>query len=1221
MGVKDLWNIISPSCERKPLYELQGKVVAIDLSGWVVDSQSIVDNVIQPKMHLRNLFFRTAFLLMNDVYPVFVLEGTAPSLKHKTIAKRNEIRNGPTQKKSNRKGGRGNFNKILKECESMLKYMGISCIRGQGEAEAMCALLNAEGLVDGCISQDSDCFLYGAKVVYRNFCTSAQGKGGATGGSIDEYTIEKIQRHFDLGRNKMIALALLCGCDYDDGINGVGKEAALKLFKVVNETNVIERMKSWKTDYLFTRMETELANPNICTTCGHSGKMRSHLKSGCNDCGTLTKCNDGYKEKRVLISNELSIRKKTLLIDDFPSEELINEFLQHKDTVPTNLNLKWKIPDVHKFVTFMEMYVLWEPEYAYAKILPLLTRWQVRNIAEIPDDKRLTMKNLLIPERIKKPRNIKGIATYEIVWEDKEGIFKGMTLPSTSDKEDDTPEDVPATPAELATLEPQHLVEKCYPQLVEDFENAKLAKKKKPAKPRAKKVKAIEDATGEKAEEKKKAQRRPRKPKASEVPKNRKMDEFMKANIQELEDSFDALTITPKRKKKSNDAVECEIKSKLNDGRINSLPLTIDPDAERLNRILNGSLLRMFNELTPEDFPSEPEDGNMSVQICDNSQIMDVSIPRNQNTDTFEPELNTFEPESNTFEPEFNTFEPDLNTFEPELDLKPKVDLEHKLNLEPQLDLELKLNLKSELKSEIDSENLTVTSKLVPHSKMEEKSIDSSISNNTMNESKNVDCTLKRIIDSHKNVADLKKKPFTLIKSPNVFAVKKPKKKFDAINFTFEKENSPEPKINYKISDDCIKRSALISNLLNNKSCDKDDSMEKFERLNASLERYLFGQKLFKDSEKQEDSVDDKTNVRDLPEATTSEQNDSKIIHENALQKHSVKNKYRSHFSLERSLHVQNLIKDIKDTVTCPKNIGSDSVLKKSRKKDIAGDIDSLNSSFEHLRFSEGPNVNFQTNEIENREQSEVFNLSEFEPKEKKSSDDTNDDNSLLELLLIPQQSDDNINISEISVHKNCEKDETTSVMKTNNFYNEDIEGIEGIEETDRRNSKHEDEDDQIANHRHRRRESIRKYSQIHNANEEIVTQSTNQEEANNIKESYEKIERIIPDEIDYTDESDMFDFSSECSMNFESPQMKLVKEEEIRKSIRKSTLEKLKLSERDESIDEFDLLISNCKPLHERLVDLGKEKITRTSTPDIVITPGKKFSFGIDDLLNDTDL
>lgn len=53
MGVKDLWCILSPLCDTKPLYELQGKTIAIDLSGWVVDSQLIVDNAIQPKMYLR----------------------------------------------------------------------------------------------------------------------------------------------------------------------------------------------------------------------------------------------------------------------------------------------------------------------------------------------------------------------------------------------------------------------------------------------------------------------------------------------------------------------------------------------------------------------------------------------------------------------------------------------------------------------------------------------------------------------------------------------------------------------------------------------------------------------------------------------------------------------------------------------------------------------------------------------------------------------------------------------------------------------------------------------------------------------------------------------------------------------------------------------------------------------------------------------------------------
>ena len=39
----------------------------------------------------------------------------------------------------------------------------------------------------------------------------------------------------------MIALALLCGCDYDEGINGVGKEAALKLFKVTEDSEILER--------------------------------------------------------------------------------------------------------------------------------------------------------------------------------------------------------------------------------------------------------------------------------------------------------------------------------------------------------------------------------------------------------------------------------------------------------------------------------------------------------------------------------------------------------------------------------------------------------------------------------------------------------------------------------------------------------------------------------------------------------------------------------------------------------------------------------------------------------------------------------------------------------------------------------------------------------------------------------------------------------------------
>lgn len=51
----------------------------------------------------------------------------------------------------------------------MLDCLGVPWVTAAGEAEAMCAFLDAQGLVDGCITNDGDTFLYGARTVYRNF--------------------------------------------------------------------------------------------------------------------------------------------------------------------------------------------------------------------------------------------------------------------------------------------------------------------------------------------------------------------------------------------------------------------------------------------------------------------------------------------------------------------------------------------------------------------------------------------------------------------------------------------------------------------------------------------------------------------------------------------------------------------------------------------------------------------------------------------------------------------------------------------------------------------------------------------------------------------------------------------------------------------------------------------------------------------------------------------
>ncbi|KOC70481.1 Flap endonuclease GEN [Habropoda laboriosa] len=607
MGVKDLWNILSPLCERKPMFELQGKTIAIDMSCWVVDSQTITDNSVQPKMYLRNLFFRTAFLLMQDISPVFVLEGKAPTLKHNTIAKRNDVRSGSRVRKTTRKGGRLQFNRILNECKQMLQHMGLACVQGHGEAEAMCAYLNEDGLVDGCISQDSDCFLYGAKVVYRNFCTSAQGNRGGTGGAVDEYDLEKIEKILGLGRNKMIALALLCGCDYDDGINGVGKEAAMKLFKIVKDEDILDRIKSWKTDDALCIREARLANSNLCSSCGHNGEVQKHAKSGCIDCGTVVKCNDSYREQRALLLNEIALQKKALLIEHFPNQELIDEFLIRKDPVSTEIDIQWKQPQISEFIDFMERHLSWKPQYAFEKIFPLVTRWQLSHLPNISIEDRL-ISDLFVPEAIKKIRNVRSVASYEIIWKSDHDIVEKLKEYVALDEEnDDSDADILA---ELTSIEPQDVVQKCYPKLVEAFENARNAKvKKRPAKNKA------NDGTNANDNTKRKPEKR-RHRKKETVENIKKIDEFLCKNRPlSLEESFESMSITPKRSKKLNVQRENrEINGKVKRGPQFDKVL----QTENTNSRLNNTLDRMFNELSPDDFISDNDDHDLNI-----SQIID----------------------------------------------------------------------------------------------------------------------------------------------------------------------------------------------------------------------------------------------------------------------------------------------------------------------------------------------------------------------------------------------------------------------------------------------------------------------------------------------------------------------------------------------------------------------------------------------------------------------
>ncbi len=53
------------------------------------------------------------------------------------------------------------------ECQELLQMFGLPYIIAPVEAEAQCAWLDNNGLVDGVVTDDNDVFLFGGQHVYR----------------------------------------------------------------------------------------------------------------------------------------------------------------------------------------------------------------------------------------------------------------------------------------------------------------------------------------------------------------------------------------------------------------------------------------------------------------------------------------------------------------------------------------------------------------------------------------------------------------------------------------------------------------------------------------------------------------------------------------------------------------------------------------------------------------------------------------------------------------------------------------------------------------------------------------------------------------------------------------------------------------------------------------------------------------------------------------------
>jgi holliday junction resolvase YEN1 len=213
--------------------------IAIDISIWQFQIQSGRGGT---NADLRTLFYRLIRLLRLSIQPLFVFDGP-----NKPPFKRN--------KRTNVTGGSA-FSCIATE---LFDLFGFPYITAPGEAEAECALLQKEGIVDAVLSEDVDTLMFGCTTHLRNW--SAEGRG-TTPTHVDVYHANEIkQGKSGLDREGMVLVALMSGGDYiPAGIPNCGPKIACEaaragfgyeLFKINHKDTTA--LKAWRN-----KLESEL---------------------------------------------------------------------------------------------------------------------------------------------------------------------------------------------------------------------------------------------------------------------------------------------------------------------------------------------------------------------------------------------------------------------------------------------------------------------------------------------------------------------------------------------------------------------------------------------------------------------------------------------------------------------------------------------------------------------------------------------------------------------------------------------------------------------------------------------------------------------------------------------------------------------------------------------------------------------------------------------------
>ena len=216
----------------------------------------------------------------------------------------------------------------------LLQLCGIPWVESPSEAEAQCAALEELGLVDGVVTEDSDIFVFGGKKVYKNFFNEQK--------YVEAYYARDVQKELALGKHQLVALAMLLGGDYTDGVKGVGIVNGMEILQAFTIDDSVDGVRN--------------------------GLMK--FREWLDGFGELTV--ESSSQKEVLFHKKhKSARTRWVAPADFPSQGIVNAYLKPAVDI-SDAKFSWALPDLTGLQYYCAETLGWEQAETDRVVNPVL---------------------------------------------------------------------------------------------------------------------------------------------------------------------------------------------------------------------------------------------------------------------------------------------------------------------------------------------------------------------------------------------------------------------------------------------------------------------------------------------------------------------------------------------------------------------------------------------------------------------------------------------------------------------------------------------------------------------------------------------------------------------------------------------------------------------------------------------------------------------------------